>query len=180
MAQKERKTEMVLAVDLRERRMREGLSVSEMADILEISDPKHVYAIETGRFAITLARATRAARRFGALTVDVQDVGRFVIIPEPEKTEKVNTNLRPGEAAWVAIEEDREALESLELIQKALLDRDRERLVQLYEQAVCDPVHAASLVAAALDRLDPKIGAEARENHKKKLAAKGLFVNQAA
>lgn len=175
-----RKTEMVRAVDLREKRKAAGLTADEFAEVLEVSDGKHVSAIEIGKCAITITKAAKAAYRLGAVVVEVEGVGLVAVVPTKEKTRPVVTNLRPGEAAWIAIEENRESLESLEQIQKAILDRDRERLVKLYEQVVCDTQHAAELVATTLDRYDPTIGIEARMNHRRKLIAKGVFVDEAA
>lgn len=170
-----RKTEMARAIDLRERRKEAGISTEEMADILGCADSKHVSAIEIGKCAITITKAAKAAYRLGAITVEVEGVGRVAVIPTKKNARPVVTNLRPGEAAWIAIEEDREALESLGQLQKAILGRDRERLVKLYEQVVCDPQHAAELVATTLDRYDPTIGIEAQMNHRRKLIAKGVM-----
>jgi len=44
-----RKTAIVRAVDLRDRRQRLGLTADRMADYLEVADCKHVSAIEIGR-----------------------------------------------------------------------------------------------------------------------------------
>lgn len=44
-----RRSSIVRAVDLRDRRQRLGLTADRMADYLEVADCKHVSAIEIGR-----------------------------------------------------------------------------------------------------------------------------------
>lgn len=170
-----RKTEMARAVDLRQRRRALGISAEKLADMLGCADSKHVSAIETGRCAITITKAARAAYHLGAVTVDVEDVGPVVVMPAARMMHlPVTPELRPGEAAWIAMEEQQEAIASIHELQRAVLQRDRETLVRVYEQVVCDPMHAVSLVAASIDAIDPSIGVEARERHVRKLAAWGL------
>lgn len=83
---------------------------------------------------------------------------------------------RLGLSTWIALTENQEAIDSLESLQAAVTLRDRPALVALYEQIVCDPRHAAELVAEAIDRLDPTVGPEAAINHTTKLMRKGVLV----
>lgn len=173
-----RKTAMVRAVDLRAKRRAAGYSADAFAEILDVSDGKHVCAIETGRCSITISHALRAAYQLQVpITVEMDGLGRGIVaaLQEIASPAPAAVALRPGEAAWIVHEEDREALESLEGVQSAVCRNDREALIRLYEQAVCDTQHAASLLAASLDRLDRTIGIEARERHAQKLAAKGVL-----
>ncbi len=164
-----RRSSIVRVVDMRDRRQRLGLSSDRMADYLEVADCKHVSAIEIGRCGITMEKAVRSAYVLGAVTVELPGLGRAVVIPIREADAQARPvrrePLRPGEAAWVALTENREAIDSLESLQAAVTLRDRRALVALYEQIVCDPRHAAELVAEAIDRIDPTIGPEAAINH---------------
>jgi len=172
-----RKTAMVRAVDLRAKRRAAGYSADAFAEILDVSDGKHVCAIETGRCAITIGHALRAAYHLQVpITVEMDGLGRGIVAALQDVALPAPVALRPGEAAWIVLEEDREALESLEGVQGAVTRNDREALIRLYEQAVCDTQHAATLLAASLDRLDRTIGIQARERHARKLAAKGVVV----
>ncbi|HHV62344.1 MAG TPA: helix-turn-helix transcriptional regulator [Firmicutes bacterium] len=175
-----RKTEMARAIDLRERRKQAGISTEEMADILGCADSKHVSAIEIGKCAITITKAARAAYRLQAITVEIEGVGRVAVVPVKEKAKPIVTDLRPGEAAWIALEEYKEAVESLEQLQRTLIAHDRDRLIKLYEQIVCDPQHAAALLATSIDKIDPTVGVESRLNHARKLAAKGIDIDTVA
>ena len=178
-----RRSSIVRAVDLRDRRKRLGLSTNRMADFLEVADCKHVSAIEIGRCGITMEKAIRSAYVLGAITVELPGLGRAAVIPVREadsrKTHlaRYHEPLRPGEAAWIALTENREAIDSLESLQAAVTLHDRPALVALYEQIVCDPRHAAELVAEAIDRLDPTIGPEAAINHATKLMCKGVLTS---
>lgn len=178
-----RRSSIVRAVDLRDRRQRLGLSTDRMADYLEVADCKHVSAIEIGRASITMEKAIRSAYVLGAVTVELPGLGRAAVIPVREADSQKkhaparhHEPLRPGEAAWIALTENREAIDSLEGLQAAVTLRDRPALVALYEQIVCDPRHAAELVAEAIDRLDPTVGPEAAINHTTKLMRKGVLV----
>jgi transcriptional regulator with XRE-family HTH domain len=176
-----RRSSIVRAVDLRDRRKRLGLSTNRMADFLEVADCKHVSAIEIGRAGITMEKAVRSAYVLGAVTVELPGLGRAAVIPvrdvDSRKTHLARHHepLRPGEAAWIALTENREAIDSLESLQAAVTLRDRPALVALYEQIVCDPRHAAELVAEAIDRLDPTISPEAAINHATKLMRRGVL-----
>jgi transcriptional regulator with XRE-family HTH domain len=175
-----RRSSIVRAVDLRDRRQRLGLTADRMADYLEVADCKHVSAIEIGRCGITMEKAIRSAYVLGAVTVELPGLGRAAVIPirEADSQTRVPARhepLRPGEAAWIALTENREAIDSLESLQAAVTLRDRPALVALYEQIVCDPRHAAELVAEAIDRLDPTVGPEAAINHATKLMRRGVL-----
>lgn len=177
-----RKTSIVRAVDLRDRRQRAGLTADRLAVYLELADGKHVSAIELGKCTITMERAIRAAYVLGGITVELPGLGMAAVVALRQSDASVQhvvcTNLRPGEAAWIAVEEAREAIDSLQELQSAVMWRDRPALVRLYEQIVCDPTHAAGLVAAAIDEFDPTIGPEATINHAKKLMLKGIQARQ--
>ncbi len=142
-----RRSSIVRAVDLRDRRQRLGLSTDRMADYLEVADCKHVSAIEIGRASITMEKAIRSAYVLGAVTVELPGgLGRAAVIPVREADSQKkhalarhHEPLRPGEAAWIALTENREAIDSLESLQAAVTLRDRPALVALYEQIVCDP-----------------------------------------
>ncbi|MFY9133600.1 MAG: hypothetical protein WAO51_00185, partial [Bacillota bacterium] len=140
-----RRSSIVRAVDLRDRRQRLGLSTDRMADYLEVADCKHVSAIEIGRASITMEKAIHSAYVLGAVTVELPGLGRAAVIPVREadsrKTHLARHHepLRPGEAAWIALTENREAIDSLESLQAAVTLHDRPALVALYEQIVCDP-----------------------------------------
>jgi len=174
-----RRSSIVRVVDMRDRRQRLGLSSDRMADYLEVADCKHVSAIEIGRCGITMEKAVRSAYVLGAVTVELPGLGRAVVIPIRESDIQARParreSLRPGEAAWIALTENREAIGSLESLQTAVTQRDRRALVALYEQIVCDPRHAAELVAEAIDRIDPTVGPEAAINHATKLMRKGIL-----
>jgi transcriptional regulator with XRE-family HTH domain len=178
-----RRSSIVRAVDLRDRRQRLGLTTNRMADYLEVADCKYVSAIEIGRAGITMEKAVRSAYVLGAVTVELPGLGRAAVIPvrdvDSRKTHLARHHepLRPGEAAWIALTENREAIDSLESLQAAVTLHDRPALVALYEQIVCDPRHAAELVAEAIDRLDPTIGPEAAINHATKLMCKGVLTS---
>jgi len=160
-----RRSSIVRVVDMRDRRQRLGLSSDRMADYLEVADCKHVSAIEIGRCGITMEKAVRSAYVLGAVTVELPGLGRAVVIPIRESDIQARParreSLRPGEAAWIALTENREAIGSLESLQTAVTQRDRRALVALYEQIVCDPRHAApspgqSLPAPAKQSLSPR------------------------
>lgn len=169
-----RKEEMVRALDMKAKRLAAGLSQERMAEILD-RDPKHLNKIENGKVALTLVLAAKAAKEFGSLVVDVEGVGKVMVAPAPDELPKVDTNLRPGEAAWVAIEEAQEAIESARELQKAIMDNNRQKLVELCEQIICDSIHAASLLKASLKKFDPSIVKEAYERHSAKLMGKGFL-----
>jgi len=168
-----RKEEMVKALDLREKRQAAGISQEQMAEILN-RDPKHLSKIENGKVALTMVLAAKAAREFGSLVVEVDGVGRVLVAPAPEDVPAITTNLRPGEAAWITVEESQEAITSAQEIQKAIMANNRKRLIELCEQVVCDPIHAASLLKSSLERYDPTIVPEAYEKHSAKLLGKGF------
>ena len=168
-----RKEEMVRALDLKAKRLAAGLSQERMAEILD-RDPKHLNKIENGKVALTLVLAAKAAKEFGSLVVDVEGVGNVMVAPAPDELPKVDTNLRPGEAAWITVEESQEAITSAQEIQKAIMANNRKRLIELCEQVVCDPIHAASLLKASLEKYDPSMIAEAYQSHTAKLLGKGF------
>lgn len=173
-----RKTSIVRAIDLRDRRRRAGLTTERMADYLEVADSKHVSAIELGRCTLTSERAIRAAYVLGGITVELPGLGMAAIVPvrAPQTAVGGQTRLSPGEAAWIALEEAQEAIESIPAIQRAVARRDREALVALCEQIVCDPRHATELLAEAIDAVDPTIMVEAGVSHSQKLLARGIRV----
>lgn len=167
-----RKLEMARAVDLKDRRKASGLSSARLVELLGCADSKHLWAIESGRCAITMVKAARAACCLGSIAVEVDGVGRVVVTPVQDGEQTPIVDLRPGEAAWIAMEEQQEAISSIHQLQRAVSQRDREALISIYEQVVCDPTHAVSLVAASIDVIDPSIGIEARKRHALKVAAK--------
>ena len=168
-----RKEEMAKALDLREKRQAAGISQERMGELLD-RDPKHLSKIENGKVALTMVLAAKLAKEFGSMVVEVDGIGRVMVAPAPDNLPKVTTTLRPGEAAWIAIEESQEAVESAQEIQKAIIAKNRERLVMLCEQAVCDPIHAAGLLKASMEKYDPSIVAEAYQSHTAKLLGKGF------
>ncbi len=173
-----RKTPICRAVDMRDRRLRHGITAEDFAEILDVSDAKHVSAIEAQRCSVTMERAIRAAYGLGAVIVELDGVGQVVVIPfyaeEDSRGLVSGESLRPGEAAWNVKEEASEALESVRHLQKAVSCGDREELVLLCEQIICDPRHAVDLLAESIDEIDPTIMIEAHIRHTKKLAGKGI------
>lgn len=170
-----RKTSIVRAVDLRDRRQRAGLTTERMADYLELADCKQVSAIELGKCTLTSERAVRAAYVLGGITVELPGLGLAAIVPvrAPQMATVSRTSMTPGEAAWIALEEAQEAIESIPAIQRAVARRDREALVGICEQVVCDPRHAVELLAESINAIDPTVMAEAAIRHATKLMAKG-------
>lgn len=168
-----RKNPMVRATDLRDRRRREGLSTEDMADLMAIANPKQVSAIEIGVCAITMEKAILAAYRLGGIIVELVGTGFAVVAPlkgyEPDEIPKPNatdsSNLKPGEAAWMAMKEGREAQERMSDLQPAINRNDRNSLVELYDELICDPVCATGILARTIERLDPSIKAEAEARH---------------
>jgi transcriptional regulator with XRE-family HTH domain len=173
-----RKTPICRAIDMRERRIRNGMTAEEFAEILDVSDSKHVSAIEAQRCSVTMQRAIRAAYGLGAVIVELDGVGQAIVTPfcaEEDSRESVcGDSMRPGEAAWNVKEEAFEALECVKRLQKAVSHGDREELVLLCEQIICDPRHAVDLLAESIDEIDPTIMIEAHIRHTKKLAGKGI------
>ncbi len=172
-----RKTSIVRAIDLRDRRQRAGLTADRMADYLEVADGKHVSSIELGKCTLTMEKAVRAAYVLGGVTVELPGLGMAAVVPIKDcdgGATPTRSDLRPGEAAWIALQEAREAIECISGLQDAISRRDRARLVYLGEQLVCDPMHAFELVVLGLDAYDPTIMIEARVNHGRKLVKKGL------
>ncbi len=169
-----RKTSIVRAVDLRDRRQRAGLTAARMADYLEVADSKHVSAIELGKCTLTMEKAVRAAYALGGVTVELPGLGLAAVVPLRDRpgTCVLHSDLRPGEAAWVVMEETQEALQSIPAIQRAVAAGDREALVQLAEQVICDPRHATELLAQAINAMDPTVMPEAALRHSAKLMAK--------
>ncbi len=168
-----RKTPMVKALDLREKRRAAGYTADGLADILGVADGKYALGIESGAKAVTHANVVRAAYKFGWVTTEVEGVGRAWTIPAVEGARPaVVTDLQPGEVAWIALEEWREALQSIERLQAAIVRRDWDEVSRIYEQVVCDPQHAIALLAASLDRLNPVVGKAARQRHAEKLIRK--------
>lgn len=177
-----RKTPICRAIDMRDRRLRKGITAEDFAEILDVSDAKHVSAIEAQRCSVTMERAIRAAYGLGAVVVELEGVGQVVVIPfcvEEDSREFISGDpLRPGEAAWNVEEEALEALECVKQLQKAVSHGNREELVLLCEQIICDPRHAVGMLAQSIDELDPTIMIEAHIRHVKKLAAKGVAIRQ--
>lgn len=177
-----RKTPICRAIDMRDRRLRKGITAEDFAEILDVSDYKHVSAIEAQRCSVTMERAIRAAYGLGAVIVELEGVGQAVVIPfcvEGNSREFVSSDvMRPGEAAWNVEEEALEALESVKHLQKAVSCGDRDELVLLCEQIICDPRHAVDLLAESIDEIDPTIMIEAHIRHAKKLAIKGIAIRQ--
>jgi transcriptional regulator with XRE-family HTH domain len=176
-----RKTDMVRAIDMRPSRLERGMTADEFAETLGFSDGKHICAIETGKCSVSSPTIVRQAYTFGAAIVELVGVGGAVTLPfdlaeyRRPRGRARPSKLRAGEAAWIALAENREAIDSLESLQAAVTLRDRRALVALYEQIVCDPRHAAELVAEAIDRIDPTIGPEAAISHAAKLMRKGIL-----
>jgi len=154
-----RKTPICRAIDMRDRRLRKGITAEDFAEILDVSDYKHVSAIEAQRCSVTMERAIRAAYGLGAVIVELEGVGQAVVTPfcvEGNSREFVSSDvMRPGEAAWNVEEEALEALECVKRLQKAVSLGDREELVLLCEQIICDPRHAVDLLAESIDEIDP-------------------------
>lgn len=171
-----RKSSIVMAVDLRERRQRANITTERMADLLEVSDMKHVSAIELGKCSITSEKAVRAAYLLGGLTLELPGLGYAAVVPLRERmaVTVARSDMRPGEAAWVALEETREAVNFIPAIQKAVAGHDRDALVSLAEQVVCDVTHAMQVLGAALDAEDPTILPQAQTQHATKLMKRGV------
>ena len=177
-----RKTPICRAIDMRDRRLRKGITAEDFAEILDVSDYKHVSAIEAQRCSVTMERAIRAAYGLGAVIVELDGVGQVVVIPfcaDEDPRELVSgAPMRPGEAAWNVEEEALEALECVKQLQKAVSHGNREELVLLCEQIICDPRHAVDMLAQPIDELDPTVMIEAHIRHAQKLAAKGVAIRQ--
>lgn len=171
-----RKSSIVMAVDLRERRQRANITTERMADLLEVSDMKHISAIELGKCSITTEKAVRAAYLLGGLTLELPGLGCAVVVPLRERMAVTVTrsDMRPGEAAWVALEETQEAIGHIPAIQRAAAGHDRDALVNLAEQVVCDVTHAMETLASALDAVDPTILVQAQTQHATKLMKRGV------
>lgn len=169
-----RKRAMVRAVDLREKRRAAGYTAETFAEAIEVSDSKYVLSLEAGKRALTLENAGKAAYVLNtALMVEIDGVGPVWVAPAVAGGQPIAaTALRPGEAAWIALEEYREAMASLERLQDAVMRKDWDAVSRIYEQTVCDTQHADALLAAALDRLNPAPGRAAHERHARKIAAK--------
>jgi len=103
-------------------RLRKGITAEDFAEILDVSDYKHVSAIEAQRCSVTMERAIRAAYGLGAVIVELEGVGQAVVTPfcvEGNSREFVSSDvMRPGEAAWNVEEEALEALECVKRLQK--------------------------------------------------------------
>lgn len=177
-----RKTPICRAIDMRDRRLRKGITAEDFAEILDVSDYKHVSAIEAQRCSVTMERAIRAAYGLGAVIVELEGVGQAIVTPfcaEEDSRELVSgAPMRPGEAAWNVEEEALEALECVKQLQKAVSHGNREELVLLCEQIICDPRHAVDMLAQSIDELDPTVMIEAHIRHAQKLAAKGVAIRQ--
>ena len=168
-----RKNPMVRALDLRNRRRREGLSTMDMAEVMAIANPKQLSAIEIGTCAITLERAILAAYRLGGVIVELVGTGCAVVAPlkgfDPEELPRPDSDdskdLTPGEAAWKALKEGQEAQERMSELQPAIERNDRKSIVDLYDELICDPLTATSILAKAIEQHDPSIKAEAEARH---------------
>ena len=172
-----RKTSIVRAIDLRDRRQRAGLTADRMADYLEVADSKHVSSIELGKCTLTMEKAVRAAYVLGGVTVELPGLGMAAVVPITDcdgGAAPTRSDLRPGEAAWIALQETREAIDYIPCIQEAVTKHDREALVRICEQVVCDPHHAVELLADAISTIDPTVMAEAAVRHAQKLMARGI------
>jgi transcriptional regulator with XRE-family HTH domain len=171
-----RKSSIVKAVDLRERRQRADISTERMADLLEVSDMKHISAIELGKCSITTEKAVRAAYLLGGLTLELPGLGYAVVVPLRERMAVTVTrsDMRPGEAAWVVLEETQEAARHIPAIQKTAAGHDRDALVHLCGQVICDTQHALETLGAAIDAVDPTIRVEADMRHATKLMKRGV------
>ena len=175
-----RKTDMVRAVDMRPSRLERGMTADEFAEVLGFSDGKHICAIETGKCSVSSPTIVRQAYTFGAAIVELVGVGGAVTLPfdlaeyRRPRGRSRPSKLSAGEAAWVALQEAKEAIECILELQDAISSKDRQRCVYLAEQVGCDPIHAFSLIIQGLDALDPTIMIEARFNHGRKLVRKGL------
>lgn len=173
-----RKTAACWAVDMRTRRIQKGISTEQMADRLRCSDAKHVCSIETGYCSITMEKAIRGAYTLEALIVELEGVGGAIVVPYDlealSKPALRSDNMRPGEAAWVVLEELEEAVASVQNLQAAISGGDRKAVVGIVEQVMCDPVHANHLLMAAVNAMDPTILVEATVNHGRKLVKKGF------
>lgn len=167
-----RKSPMVRAIDLRDRRRRAGMTASEFANVLEIVDAKQVSAMEIGACAITLEKAIRAAYKLGGLVVQLEQFGYAVVAPLKDFKFNVDAHvaegpveLRAGEAAWIALKENREAQEALCKLQDAIMAGNRTALVELYDELICDTGQATDLLAGAIQAIDPTIKDEAEARH---------------
>lgn len=170
-----RKTSIVRAIDLRDRRQRAGLTTNRMAVYLDVADSKHVSAIELGKCTITMERAVRAAYAVGGVTVELPGLGMAAVVPIRERVScsPAISAMRPAEAAWIALEEAKEAIDCIPGIQRAVASGDREALVAIAEQVICDPRHATELLAESIDAVDRTVMPEAVVRHEIKLMAKG-------
>ena len=167
-----RKSPMVRAIDLRDRRRRAGMTASEFADVLEIVDAKQVSAMEIGACAITLEKAIRAAYKLGGVVVQLEGFGYAVVAPLKDFTPDTEAHvaedpgmLRAGEAAWISLKENKEAMEAISGLQAAVLEGNRASLVTLYDELVCDTTQANDLLAKAIQEIDPTIKDEAEARH---------------
>jgi transcriptional regulator with XRE-family HTH domain len=179
-----RKNPMVRAVDLRDRRRREGISTDDMAELMDTANPKQISAIEIGACAITLEKAILAAYRLGGIIVELVGTGCAVVAPlkgydpeeEPRLSRKDSNDLKPGEAAWMVLKEGREVQERIGDLQATIGRGDRKHLVELYDELICDPQYANSILAKSIERLDPSIKAEAEARH----SAQSVYVKPVA
>ena len=177
-----RKNPMVRALDLRNRRRMEGLSTMDMAEVMAIANPKQLSAIEIGTCAITLERAVLAAYRLGGIIVELVGTGCAVVAPlqgfSPEDLPKPDNDkgkeLKPGEAAWRALKENREATERMDELQPAIERNDRQSMVELYDELICDPLAATGILARTIEQHDPSIKAEAEARH----SAKSSYISK--
>lgn len=171
---------MVRAVDMRPSRLERGMTADDFAEVLGFSDGKHICAIETGKCSVSSPTIVRQAYTFGAAIVELVGVGGAVTLPfdlaeyRQPKGRSRPSGLSAGEAAWIALQEAKEAIECITDLQGAISRKDRQKLVYLGEQLVCDPMHAFELLVQGMDALDPTIMVEARLNHGRKLVRKGF------
>jgi len=108
-----------------------------MADRLRCADAKHVCSIETRYCSITMEKAIRGAYTLEALIVELEGVGGAIVVPfDLETLSKPalrSDNMRPGEAAWVVLEELKEAVASVQNLQAAISGGDRKAIVGIVE-----------------------------------------------
>jgi transcriptional regulator with XRE-family HTH domain len=164
------------AIFLREHRKLLGLSPDDIADILDVWDVKLVSAIERGFRSITMEKAARLALHFGHCTVEIPGGKRVLVVPYREDRPPMTVTHRPAEAALIALEELNEADNSLKRLQHAIQECNHQMLVEIYEQAVCDPAHAIELLKTTIRQYDPSVPEEAERRHKEKLEKKGVYV----
>ena len=156
-----RKMPFTKAVNLRAIRKERDLSVDQVADILDVRDPKHVYALEAGTRALVMSKAGRLAYAVGVpVVIDIEEVGLVDVIVHTKARPAANV-LTPGEEAWETLREQRESVECLPHLQSALLRGNRAELVTIYRECVLEPLRAAQRLQTALDARDPTLRVDA-------------------